>query len=232
MKRVCVAIILCLYATGLYSQELVFGKQVFDLKNVKAGVVKFNGEDVIKIERDLNALPFDITRLESTVDEPTYAKLRGLNFENGRIEVKLFSQIQQPSPFESAQGFIGLAFRIDQNDKAFESIYLRPKVGRSDNQMFRNHTVQYFAYPDFKFDTLRKMAPGMYETTAPVNINEWITLRVEVTGDKAELFVNDSKYSTMIVSKMRGKTKEGAIALWVDIGTIGYLKDLKITRYG
>lgn len=229
MKKISVVIVLWLFATNLYSQELVFGRQVFDLKNVKASVVKFNGEDVIKIERDLNALPFDVTRLESTVDEPTYAKLRGLNFENGTIEVKLFSQIRQPSPFESAQGFIGLAFRIDQDDKAFESIYLRPKVGRSDNQQFRNHTVQYFAYPDFKFDTLRKLAPGMYETTAPVNINEWIALRIEITGEKAELFVNDSKYSTMIVNKMKGKTKEGAIALWVDIGTIGYFKDLKIT---
>ena len=67
---------------------------------------------------------------------------------------------------------------------AYESIYLRPRVGRSDNQLARNHTVQYYAYPDYKFDRLRKESPGMYETTAPVDINEWITMRIEVNGRK------------------------------------------------
>jgi hypothetical protein len=46
----------------------------------------------------------------------------------------MLSQIQNPSPFKGAQGFIGIAFRIANNDTAYESIYLRPKVGRSDNQ--------------------------------------------------------------------------------------------------
>ena len=96
--------------------------------------------------------------------------------------------------------------------------------------MFRNHTVQYFAYPHYKFQTLRKIAPEMYETSAPIGLNEWISIRIEVYGEKAELFVNDAKYSTLIVSKMKGSTKNGAIALWVDIGTIGYFKDLKISN--
>lgn len=184
----------------------------------------------MKIERDLKALPFDVNRLESTVDEPTYAKLTNFDFKDGTIEVKMLSQIQNPSPFESAQGFIGVAFRIAENDSAFESIYLRPKVGRSDNQMFRNHTVQYYSYPHFKFDTLRREAPGKYETTAPVNINEWITMRIEVNGEKVYMYINDAKYSTFVVDKMKGNTSHGSIALWVDIGTIGYFKDLKITK--
>jgi hypothetical protein len=70
----------------------------------------------------------------------------------------------------------------------------------------------------------------MYETTAPVNINEWITMRIEMNGKKAELFINDAKYSTMVVSKMKGSTTHGSVALWVDIGTIGYFKDLKVTK--
>lgn len=70
----------------------------------------------------------------------------------------------------------------------------------------------------------------MYETTAPVNINEWITMRIEVNGEKAELFINDTKYSTMIVRKMKGNTAHGSIGLWVDIGTEGYFKDLKVTK--
>ncbi|MFV5703638.1 family 16 glycoside hydrolase [Flavobacterium sp. XS2P12] len=213
-----------------YGQKLTLGKQTFELKNVTGSIISFQGQKVLKIERDLNALAFDVNRLESTVDEPTYAKLTDLEFENGTIEVKMYSQIQNPSPFQFAQGFIGVAFRINDNDKAFENIYLRPKVGRSDNQSYRNHTVQYYAYPNFKFETLRKLSPGMYETSAPVNINEWITLRIEVKGQRAELFVNDAKYSNFIVDKMKGSTTKGTIALWVDIATIGYFKDLKIIK--
>jgi len=213
-----------------YGQKLRLNDQEFELKNVSGSVTELNGERVLKIERDLKALPFDVKNLEATVDEPTYAKLANLDFENGIIEVKMLSQIQEPSPFKAAQGFIGVAFRIDKNDSAFESIYLRPKVGRSDNQMHRNHTVQYYSYPTYKFDTLRKEAPGMYETSAPVNINEWITMRIEVNGEKVYMYINDAKYSTFVVEKMKGKTTHGSIALWVDIGTIGYFKDLKIIK--
>jgi hypothetical protein len=74
------------------------------------------------------------------------------------------------------QGFIGEAFRINAIDTVFEFIYLPPKVGRSDNQYFRNHTVQYYSYPNFKLDRLRKEADGMCETAAPVALNEWITI--------------------------------------------------------
>jgi hypothetical protein len=182
------------------------------------------------VERDLQALPFDVKNLSATVDEPTYVKLKNIDLENGIIEVKMLSQIQSPSPFDQAQGFIGMAFRINENDSAYESIYLRPRVGRSDSQYARNHTVQYYAYPDYKFDKLRKETNSAYETYADVDLNEWITVRIEVSGSKANLFVNNSKHPSFIVEKLKGSTSHGQIALWVDIATIGYFKDLKITK--
>jgi hypothetical protein len=226
----CLFLVSNLYAVGAFGQEILFQKQTFELKNVTASVVKLNGEEVLKVERDLEALPFDVNHLEATVDEPTYVKLANHDFGNGVIEVKMLSRIQDPSPFQFAQGFIGVAFRINDNDSEFESIYLRPRIGRSDNQLARNHTVQYYSYPDFKFDSLRKEAPGRYETTAPVDINEWITMRIEVSGQKTYMYINDAKYSTFVVDKMKGKTTHGSVALWVDIGTIGYFKDLKILK--
>ena len=224
-------IALLLFTSNVFSQNLKLGKYEFELKNVKASVTELKGEKVIKVERDLNLLPFDLNRLESTVDEPTFIELKNVSFENGIIEVKMLSEIQDPSPFKGSQGFIGVAFRVTDNEKEYESFYLRPKVGRSDNQGFRNKTVQYYSYPNYKFDTLRKLAPGTYETTAPVDINEWIKIKIVVKDKVAELFVNDAKYSTMIVNELKGKITKGAIGLWVDIGTIGYFKDLKITPY-
>jgi len=215
----------------IQAQTLRLKNQEFELHNVTGEMVKIQGKKALKIERDLTALPFDSTRIEATVDEPHYARLLGLeDFENGIIEVKLYSQLQDPAPYSGIAGFIGLYYRIQKDDSAFESIYVRPKVGRSENQRSRNHTVQYFSYPDYKFDTLRKSAPHRYEGSAPVALNEWITMRIEVNGETAELFINDMKYSSFIVDKMLGTSKKGFVGLYVDIGTIGYFRDLKVTK--
>lgn len=212
-------------------QRLSLGKQSFDLHNVTGEIVRFQGKEVLKIERDLKAIPFDSTRIEKTVDEPHYARLVNLDdFENGTIEVKMYSQLKNPAPYSGIAGFIGLYFRIKEDDSAFEGIYVRPKVGRHSNQLFRNRTVQYMSYPHAKFDTLRKIAPFKYEGSAPVALNEWITMRIEVNGETAEMFINDMKYSSFIVDKMLGKHKTGGIGLYVDIGTIGYFRDLKVTK--
>jgi hypothetical protein len=231
MKKIAITLFTSIgFIIGANAQTLNFDGKEFEISAVKASVIQLNGEEVIKVERDLKVIPFDVAKLGSTVDEPTFVKLKDCDFENGVIEVKMLSQIQDPTPFQGAKGFIGVAFRINEDNSAYESIYLRPRVGRSDNQGARNRTVQYYAYPDYKFDRLRKEADGRYETSAPVDINEWITMRIEVNGENAHMFINDAKYSTFVVDKMKGKTTHGSIGLWVDIGTIGYFRDLKIVK--
>lgn len=229
LRNITIAVLLL--SSTVQAQQLTLSHQAFALKNVTGSIIDFQGEKVLKIERDLKALPFDEQRLESTVDEPTFAKLLNLPFYNGTIEVKMYSQLQNPVPnnFKQAQGFIGVYFRIADNDSAFESIYLRPRVGRAGNQFMRNHTVQYFAYPNNKFETLRKKASGKYEGSAPVALHEWITMRIEVQGNKAEMFINNAPYSTFVVDSLLGTNAMGSIGLYVDIGTIGYFKDLKVT---
>ncbi|MEQ1587076.1 MAG: hypothetical protein ABL895_14410 [Cyclobacteriaceae bacterium] len=234
MKKIQLILILVLgtlYVSG-QKQKLTLKKQTFELHNVTGSIIEFEGKQVLKIERDLKALPFDVNNIEKTVDEPHYARLVGLeDFENGIIEVKMYSQLQDPLPYPGVAGFIGVYFRIKEDDSAFESIYVRPKVGRVNKQLFRNHAVQYISYPHAKFDTLRKSyPPGSYEGSAPVALKEWIKMRIEVNGETAEMFINDMKYSSFIVDKMLGKHKIGGVGLYVDIGTIGYFKDLKVTR--
>ncbi|MEA5461481.1 hypothetical protein VB796_20615 [Arcicella sp. LKC2W] len=232
MKKLLVFTLICLLSIKSFSQNLKLGKQTFELHNVTGEIVKFKGDKVLKIERDLKALPFDEKKLETTVDDRHYARFLDIDdFENGTIEVKMYSQIQDPSPYPPAAGFIGLYYRISADDSAWESIYLRPKVGRINNQMARNHAVQYFSYPDFKFQTLRDKFPaGSFEGSAPVMLNEWITMRLEINGETAEMFINDMKYSSFIVNKMLGKNKKGYVGLYVDIATTGYFKDLKVTK--
>jgi len=59
---------------------------------------------------------------------------------------------------------------------------------------------------------------------------EWITLRIELKNGVAVLYVNDQKHPSFVVNERKGKTQSGNMGLWVDIGTIGYFKDLKITE--
>ena len=214
-----------------YTQTVRWQGYELEISNVKASVVSLNGEKVLKEERDLEKLPFDTKRLEATVDQPTFMKLKNLNLANGIIEVKVLSRLQNPLPFESAQGFIGLAFRVNENNTAYESIYLRPRVGRSENQTARNHTVQYYAYPDYKFERLRKEEfKGQYETYADVDLNEWITMRIEIKDKTAKLYINNQKHPSFIVGELLSSSKSGSIGLWVDIGTEGYFKDLKVIK--
>ena len=195
---------------------------------VKASVTKLDGQRVVKVERDLVAGPFDANNLSKTVDLPTYVRLKDIEFSNGTIEFKMLSTVPDYSLFRQAQGFIGIAFRIGESDQSFESIYLRPKAGRSENQFARNHTVQYFCYPDYKFDRLRKESEGTYETYADVGLGEWITIRLEVDGEKAKLHINNQQSASFLVEKLKGPVTRGGIGLWVDIGTVGYFRDLKI----
>lgn len=98
-----------------------------------------------------------------TVDEPTVVKLSGLDIENATVEVKILSRLLLEAP-AFARGFIGLAFRISPDNSPYKSIYIRPTNGRADDQVRRNQSVQYYAYPDYKFDRLRKEFPELYET--------------------------------------------------------------------
>jgi len=210
------------------AQTLVWEGRTFETVNVKAAIVNLRGEEVLKLERDLQSLPYDPAREVDTVDDRHYLKLKGFEFTDGIFEVKVLSRVQQPPPMPRAQGFIGVYFRAKQDDSAFESIYLRPNTGRSAIQAMRNHTVQYFAYPGFKFADLRKEAPGLYETYADIGLDEWITMRVHVAGQKAELYLNDARYPSFIVNTLKGTSKAGTIGLYVDVGTEGYFKDFRI----
>lgn len=182
---------------------------------------KLMGENVLKVAADTTI---------KTFDEPTFVKIKGVDFKNGTIKVKVLSRLITNAP-DWARGFIGLAFRIDDKNSKFESIYIRPTNGRSDNQIRRNHSIQYFAFPDFKFEILRKEAPELYESYADMGLNEWINIRIEVKENEAQLFLDNSKYPVLIVKDLKlGANTNGEIGLWIGNWTEGYFKDLKITK--
>ncbi len=221
MKNLILLLITTLFSMRLSAQNIKMSKENLDANQVYLSFVKMEGQEVVKVEAD--------TAIKGT-DEATIVKIKGFDFKNGTIEVKVLSRLMKNAP-AFARGFIGLAFRIGEKNEKFESIYIRPTNGRSDDQIRRNHSIQYFAFPDFRFDKLRKTDPEKYESYADMGLNEWITMRIEVEGQKAKLFVNNAKQPSLIVNDLKlGGNNSGSIGLWVGNWTEGYFKDLKIIR--
>ena len=71
----------------------------------------------------------------------------------------------------------------------------------------------------------------MYESYADMGLNEWINIKIEVKGKQAKLFLNDNKQPSLVVNDLKlGENVSGALGLFVDVGTEGYFRDLKVTK--
>jgi hypothetical protein len=212
---------LLLFETGLYAQSISLNKNTCIPYKVTMSIEKLAGKDVIKVIKDSSV---------KDADEPTFVKIDGINFKNGIIEVKVLSKLLKTAP-DFARGFIGIAFRINDSNTKYESFYIRPTNARADDQVRRNHSVQYYSYPDYKFDRLRKESPERYESYADMALNQWITLRIEVKDTQAKLFIDNGQQASLVVNDLKlGPAVSGSIGLWVDIGTEGYFKDLKVVK--
>jgi len=212
---------LLLGATNLYSQTIKFDKSNLEPVHVSMSIEKFMGKEALKVIKDPNV---------NEVDEPTFVKIKGVDFQNGTIEVKMLSRLLDNAP-EFARGFIGIAFRINDSNSKYESIYIRPTNGRAEDQVRRNHSIQYYSYPDYKFNRLRKEAPEKYESYADMALNEWINMRIVVNGQQTKLYLNNNKEPSLVVNDLKmGADASGAIGLWVEVGTEGFFSDLKIIK--
>ena len=164
------------------------------------------------------------------VDEPTYAIVKDFEFENGIIEVKVYSQLLANAP-DYARGFIGIAFHINDDNTEFEGIYIRPTNSKVKDQIRRNRSTQYFSYPNHKFDNFRQTNPGKYESYVDIDIKEWIDFKVVVMDDSAELFINNASQPCLVVTDLKLGKRKGSIALWSEVGTDAYFKDLVVTKF-
>lgn len=219
MKVVLIINILVFAVISLYSQNIELNKNNLEAVNVFMSLQKLDGEDVIRVVKDSAITEFD---------EPTFVRIKDVNFTNGTIEVKVLSRLLPDAP-DLSRGFIGLVFRTNKDNSKFESIYVRPNNARAENQLRRNHSIQYFAYPDYKYQRLREESPEMYESYTDMTLNEWITLRIVVEGETARLYINDNNQPSLIVNDLKlGANVQGAIGVFVDVGTEGFFKDLKI----
>lgn len=212
---------LMLLSIDLLAQSIKLTPNNLVANQVYMSVERLEGKEALKIIKDSTI---------KAVDEATFVKVKDIDFQDGTIEVKVLSRLLKTAR-PSDRGFIGIALRINEQNSAFECIYIRPTNGRADDQVRRNHSIQYFAFPDFKFDRLRKEFPEKYESYADMGLNEWIKMKIVVKGKQAKLFLNDNKQPSLVVNDLKlGENTAGALGLFVDVGTEGYFRDLMVTK--
>ena len=127
-----------------------------------------------------------------------YAYLKDLEFENGTIEVDIASH--------GNRGFAGVVFRWMSRDD-HELFYVRPHKTRLLD------ALQYC--PVFNgLSTWQLYSNEGFTAAAEIPHNRWMKLRIEVSGTRANFYLDgDSKPSLVVTDLKRGLSK-GTIGLW------------------
>ena len=156
------------------------------------------------------------------------ATIEGVVFSSGVIEAEIAGE---PAPGASggARGFVGIAFRLQDDERTYDAFYLRPTNGRADDQERRNHATQYISHPDWPWFRLRKESPSKYESYVDLVPGAWTRIRIEVRADRARLFVHGNEQPALVVNDVKsGANAKGAIALWLGPGTVAHFRNLTI----
>ena len=201
--------------------SVIFQDQAFVPVGVSVGLTELDGEQLIRVVKpEENVEP----------DVPTYARLVGSDFHDGTIELDVRSRLMHWADID-CRGFIGIVFRASGGDDRFESFYVRPRNGRSCTEPKRRiHTMQYFSYPGYTFAYFRERGIADYEAKADIDLDEWIHLKAEVSGPSARFYVDDMDTPALVVDEMFGGADlRGGVGLYVDNGTEGNFKNLRVT---
>lgn len=161
-------------------------------------------------------------------DENTYAKVNGLVFHNGVIEVDVNGGLLNDAP-DYARGFIGIVFRTSEDDSEFESFYIRPtNGGRCEDPVRKKHGCQYYSYPGYTFSYFREFGIETYEApVSTIELNKWSHIKAVISEDKADFFV-DEQPVLHVDGLKHGAHARGSVGLYVDIGTDGRFRNLCI----
>lgn len=201
---------------------------VFRLDSME-GLETVNAKAEIVMYRGRRALHLAAAQNDDTDRESMVALVGGTDFRDGTIEAEV-AGVPIAAMDPTARGFVGVEFRALEHGARAENIYLRPTNGRADDQLRRNHSVQYESVPEFPWYRLRKEAPGVYESYVDIEAGVWTKMRIEVAGTKARLYVNGAGQPCLIVNDLKLGDVRGQIGLWAFIATDAYFSNLKVTQ--
>jgi len=123
MKNVTVIFLLILFAAkGLYGQTVKLEANNLAANKVYMTLESFQGKKVVKVIKDSTV---------KEADEPTFVRIKNIAFKDGIIEVNVLSRLL-PNASASDRGFIGVAFRINENNSKDCCQYIHTTNGPAD----------------------------------------------------------------------------------------------------
>jgi hypothetical protein len=210
-------------AASQVKQDPLESIQSLTLHNVAAEPVTLDGKKGLRL-----TLSADAKRQAQPLEQ--LARINGVEFSNGVIEAEIAGAPAPDAP-EGARGFVGIAFRLQPDNKTYDAFYLRPTNGRAEDQERRNHSAQYISHPDWPWFRLRKETPSKYEAYVDLVPGVWTKVKIDVRGAVGRLYVHDNPQPTLIVNDIKsGAQGKGAVALWLDAGTVAHFRNLTVSK--
>ena len=180
----------------------------------------------------LRAVNREVTKLQGSRDGVHLSEsdgngvvwIEGSDFTEGTIELDIRGRDVVD------RSYVGIAFHRN-DDKTYESVYLRPFNFRIDNPVRRQHAVQYIALPQYDWPRLRQEFPEEFENPVDASVAPagWVPLRVVVKGKTIQVYVGPVKSPTLEVRKL-GQQDRGMIGLWAGNNSDGDFANLRITQ--
>ena len=181
-----------------------------------------DGEKVLRVTKADKLMQFD---------ENTIVKLKDCSFHNGVIKVKMLSRLLPDAP-DFARGFIGIVFRVNEQNSEFESFYIRPTNAETDDPVRKAHGCQYFSYPGYTFAYFREFGIDRYEAPMNYGLNTWVELKAVIREETAAFYLGGEESPVLAVHDLKhGAGACGSVGFFSEIGTEAFFKDLELELY-
>lgn len=160
---------------------------------------------------------------EAVFQKPTFV-ITSAHLIDGIIEAGILAR-RSRNALPVSKASAGLACRITGSGQVFEAVYLRPMNGlpMKPTPPLDRQAVQYFACLEASRNS---PADPTYEAGADIRPDTWINLKLEINQRSVKTYVDGT-----LVLKVQCKVPpaNGAVGLWVDIGTEAYFSNLHVT---
>ncbi len=153
----------------------------------------------------------------------------GLGLIEGVIFTKGILEIEIKGENNPGRSFVGIAFNI-QNDSTFEAVYFRPFNFVAEEQIRKDHMLQYIHHPEYTWKKLRESRTGEFENEikTPPNPDDWFRVRLEIEDTRVRAYVNGSETASLEVERLTSH-KSDQIGLWTGFNSAGKFRNLKIS---
>lgn len=148
-----------------------------------------------------------------------------MEFADGEMEFDVLGSARM-----AQQSFVGVVFRLEAATGRYDAVYLRPFNFKSPEAEGRAHSVQYVSLPEWPWDRLRKMHPGVYEQPVPPGLDgdDWVHVRIAVRRPRVEVYLGGAPEPSLVVNELSGRTG-GHVGLFAVGSQPAYFANLRIT---